>query len=299
MKKSQELLFYKTSEYSILTPEQEKELFERYQNNHDQKAREILYYSNIRLVKKFAGKMNFSGVELSDLIQEGLIGLGIAIDKYDITKECKFSTYASFWIKQLMQRYVLKNYYSVNPSIHVQEKMKKINKYISSYHVENGYEPSDEVIARGCNLAIEDVKEIKKRIYNHSVISLNDTISSEDNTELGEFFSNDDVREQEDINYDISINMAIENCLSVLSPKEQDVLVLHYGLFGVKNCSFEDIGKAFHVSKERIRRIEENAFRKIKIRFNTDKRYRIDDGNIPFQQLCKRKNRISKFSKSI
>lgn len=289
MKNSIELLFYKTREYPILTPEQEKELFERYHNNHDQEAREILYYSNIRLVRKFAGKMNLRGVQTSDLMMEGLLGLGLAIDKFDITTGYKFSTYASIWIKQFIRRYIEKNYYSVNPAINVQQKMKKINYYISSYQLENGHEPSDEVIARDCNLAIDAVKDIKERIYNYSVISLNATISSEDDTELGELFSNDDVREKEDINYAISLEMAIENCLSILLPEEQDVLILHYGLFGIKNRSLEDIGKEFHVSRERIRRIEEKALKKIRITFNVDKGYRIDDGNIPFQQLCKRK----------
>lgn len=289
MRSSSELLFDRTKDYSILTQEEEQELFRQYIKYDNQEAKKILYYSNIKLVRKVATQFLGRNFNLDDLMIEGLIGVGKAIDKFNIGFGYRFSTYAIPWIKQQMLFYVKQCDQSIKIPVNTQKIMFKIKRFIDDYEAENGKEPTDEIIKKELKMKIDDVRKFKQYLYIQSVISLNECVSDTESTELLDLCMGEYDPLKDDINYNLSVEMAIENCLSILSDREQKIIILRYGLYNNEVHTLEQLSKIFGVNRERIRQIEMASLEKIRKYFKLNQNQTIEDGKIIFQNLCKKK----------
>lgn len=291
MKSSIQLLFDKTNEYTLLTAQQEKDLIERVQKYNDEEARELLYYCNIRLVVSIAKKFISDDIPLEDLIMEGCTGMAKAIKKFDISTGNKFSTYAVYWIRQAMMRYVLQHQSSVTVSVHTQESINKMKNCIYQYEIEYGKIPTDKELVEITNFSLEQVQNIRKFIDINQVVSFNSPVGEDQDLELIDMIecSNSDMTQT--IEREITIQMVIENCFSVLNEKEKDIIMLRFGLFGNEPHTLEAISRYYGVTRERIRQIEKQALSKIRRVYKCD-RIKLesyeDYESVMLERLCKK-----------
>ncbi len=252
------------SKVSLLTPTKERQLAKRAQKN-DQKARDELIKANLRLVISIAKRYTARGLSFLDLIQEGNIGLIKAVKKFDWKKGFKFSTYATWWIRQAITRAIADQARTIRIPVHMVETVNRLNKIIREYLQEYGEYPDPEEIAKIMDKTVEKVNEIL--ISAKDIISLNSPISSgngdDDESETGDFVGSDDLTPEE-VAQQMILKEKLEEVLDTLHPKEALVLKMRYGFLDGKQKTLEEVGQFFNVTRERIRQIETKALRKLR-----------------------------------
>lgn len=245
----------------LLTYEQELELAKRILDG-DETAKQELAESNLRLVVSIAKKYVGRGMLFLDLIQEGNMGLIKAVEKFDYTKGYKFSTYATWWIRQAITRAIADQARTIRIPVHMVETINKLIRTSRHLLQQNGREPSPEEIAKEMEVSVEKVLEIQK--IAQDPVSLETPIGEEDDSHLGDFIQDDDSPSpQESASYTM-LREQLDEVMSTLTPREAKVLRLRFGLDDGKARTLEEVGKEFKVTRERIRQIEAKALRKLR-----------------------------------
>ncbi len=245
----------------LLSPEEEIELAIRIENN-DKEAKEILTKANLRLVVSIAKKYVGRGMMFLDLIQEGNLGLIKAVDKFDHSKGFKFSTYATWWIRQSITRAIADQGRTIRIPVHMVETINKVKKASNMLLHRDGKEPTPEDIAKELGLSVDKVREILR--ISQEPVSLETPIGEEEDSHLGDFIPDEDALSPADAAAMTFLKAKVNEVLETLTPREAEVLRLRFGLGEGTPQTLEEVGKAFNVTRERIRQIEAKALRKLR-----------------------------------
>ena len=245
----------------LLTPEEEIELAIRI-GDDDQQAKQRLAEANLRLVVSIAKRYVGRGMQFLDLIQEGNLGLIKAVDKFDYTKGFKFSTYATWWIRQAITRAIADQARTIRIPVHMVETINKVKKTNSQLLHKNGRDPTAEEIAAELNMPVEKVREILR--VSQEPVSLETPIGEEDDSHLGDFIPDDDALAPADAASMLLLKEQLNDVLKTLTLREAKVLSLRFGLEDGHPRTLEEVGSEFGVTRERIRQIEAKALRKLR-----------------------------------
>jgi RNA polymerase primary sigma factor len=255
-----QLFLNEMARYPLLTGEEEVELAKRIERG-DKAAKDRMINSNLRLVVSIAKKYQGHGLSLLDLIQEGIIGLIRAVEKFDWRKGFKFSTYATWWIRQAVQRGVANKARTIRMPVHIVDRERKISKAERVLHVKLGRAPTLEEIAKEAKLPLKQVREVQNAA--RAVTSLDRPVGSEGDTSLGELVSGEDAPPEEELEVSFRTD-ALRRAIAELPDRQQDVLRLRFGLDGDRNpMSLEQIGKTLGLTRERVRQIEIEALERL------------------------------------
>ena len=246
---------------SLLSADEEMDLSVRIANG-DEGAKNILAESNLRLVVSIAKRYVGRGLLFLDLIQEGNIGLMKAVEKFDYGKGYKFSTYATWWIRQAITRALADQARTIRVPVHMVETINKMARIQRQMTLELNREPSEEEIAEKMGIAVEKVREVMK--ISQDPVSLETPIGEEDDSHLGDFIKDERSMSPEEYATNEILKEEIRNVLATLQDREQEVLELRFGLIDGTSHTLEEVGKRFNVTRERIRQIEAKALRKLR-----------------------------------
>ena len=246
---------------SLLTPEEEMELSIRVANG-DEEAKNRLAESNLRLVVSIAKRYVGRGLLFLDLIQEGNIGLMKAVDKFDYDKGYKFSTYATWWIRQAITRALADQARTIRVPVHMVETINKMARIQRQLTLELNREPTEEELAKKMGISVEKVRDVIK--ISQDPVSLETPIGEEDDSHLGDFVKDINTMTPEEYATNEILKEEIKAVLETLQEREQEVLELRFGLIDGTSHTLEEVGKRFNVTRERIRQIEAKALRKLR-----------------------------------
>jgi RNA polymerase primary sigma factor len=245
--------------HPLLTAEEEVELAKRIERG-DLEAKERMVNSNLRLVVSLAKKYQGHELSLLDLIQEGILGLIRAAEKFDWRRGYKFSTYATFWIRQAIQRGLANHGRTIRLPVHIGQRERKIAKAERELSVELGRTPTDEELAERADISLRELRETRE--FSRTVTSLERPVGSEGDTELGELLPSDAPEPVEEVEIGLR-QQAVHRALENLSEQEQQVIRLRYGINGDEPTPLREAGRRLGLSPERVRRIEHKALERL------------------------------------
>ena len=245
----------------LLSTEREKELAQRMAEG-DEAAKDELVQANLRLVVSIAKRYVGKGMFFLDLIQEGNLGLMKAVGKFDYSKGFKFSTYATWWIRQAITRAIADQARTIRIPVHMVETIHKVSRYSRQLLQEYGREATAEEIGAKMGMSAEKVRDIMK--IAQDPVSLETPIGEEEDSHLGDFIQDEDTPAPADAASQAILREVIERELSTLTPREAHVIKLRFGLYDGRTRTLEEVGSKFNITRERIRQIEAKALRKLR-----------------------------------
>lgn len=251
------------SKFRILTKEEEKDLFEKAKNG-DSKAREEIINCNLRLVVAIAKKYQAQHLQLMDLIQEGNLGLIEAYNKYDVSMGYKFSTYATWWIKQNIGNAISNKNDMIRKPVYLKESIAKMKKVARQIEMHSGNSASVEEIANAMKISKKTVENMQKVINNSQVISIETPLNNETNDTLQDFIADDESETQEEIVSKKDSTRFILNIIDkTLTPREKDVILMRMGFISGEEETLQAIGDKLGLTRERVRQLESQALKKL------------------------------------
>ena len=245
----------------LLTSEQEIDLARRVEQG-DKEAKRQLEEANLRLVVSIAKHYTGHGMSLMDLIQEGSLGLIRAVEKYDYKKGFRFSTYATWWIRQSITRAIADQGRTIRIPVHMVENINKVNRSARDLVQKLGRDPSPEELARETHMSVDRIREIQR--ISREPVSMETPVGDEEDSSLGDFIRDDTTPHPADEAARTMLREQIREILSDLTEREQQILCLRYGLDDDRSRTLEEVGRQMNVTRERIRQIEAKALRKLK-----------------------------------
>jgi RNA polymerase primary sigma factor len=257
-----QLFLNEAGRYPLLTAEQEVELAKRIERG-DKEAKDLMVNSNLRLVVSIAKKYQGHGLSLLDLIQEGIIGLIRAAEKFDWRRGFKFSTYATWWIRQAVQRGVANKSRTIRIPVHIVERETKIARAQRELMAKLEREPTEEEVAKAAKLPLKQVREVRQAA--RAVTSLDKPIGSEGDSAFGDLFGDESAPIEEEVHVSLA-EEALHRAVAELPDRQQEILRLRYGLDGQDDPkSLEQIGRLLGLTRERVRQIEAKALERLAV----------------------------------